>query len=259
MAPQWRIFGNTSDLQTHYDVAVVIATIARKDLAIALESIFKQDLRRIQVLIGIDKPSEDLSFLGKILQACPKNITVNILYPGYSTNIRHGGLTLEQSGGALRAALTLFANSKHVAYLDDDNWWSETHLQDLKEAIRDKAWAFSLRYFVHPLSKKPVCIDEWESVGPYKGFFLKRFDGFVDPSSLMINKELCWQCIPLWNIPLNGDPRGMSADRNVFNYLKDHSKPGSTGKATSFYVLDPADGMHPFRLSVMGEKYRDAS
>jgi hypothetical protein len=51
----------------------------------------------------------------------------------------------------------------------------------------------------------------------------------------------------------------MSADRNVFNYLKDHSKPGSTGKATSFYVLDPADGMHPFRLSVMGEKYRDAS
>ena len=50
----------------------------------------------------------------------------------------------------------------------------------------------------------------------------------------------------------------MSADRNIFNFLKNHSEPGSTGKASAFYVLDPNDGLHNHRLSLIGENYHKA-
>jgi hypothetical protein len=235
-----------------------MSSIGRQEIIKAISSIFQQNVSRIQVLIGIDKPQEHLLFLDEFLEGCPKHITVNVFYPGYSTSVRHGGITLAKDGGALRSILSQLANSKFVTYLDDDNWWESTHLSDLLHAIQNKAWAFSLRYFVHPHSKNKICIDEWESVGPGKGIFLQKFGGFVDPNCLMINKEMCWQCLPLWNFPLTGDPKGMSADRNIFNFLKNHSEPGATGKASTFYVLDPHDGLHNTRLSLIGENYHKA-
>jgi len=259
IAPQWKVFGNTTNLQMPYDVSVVIPSIGRKEIIRAISSIFQQNVNRIQVLIGIDKPQGSLLFLDEFLQECPKHITVNIIYPGYSTSVRHGGITPAKDGGALRSILTQLANSKYVTYLDDDNWWESTHLSDLLTAIRNKAWAFSLRYFVHPHSKNSICIDEWESVGPGRGIFLQKFGGFVDPNCLIIDKALCWQCVPLWSIPLNGDLKGMSADRNIFNFLKNHSEPGATGKASVFYVLDPNDGLHSQRLSLIGENYHKAA
>jgi hypothetical protein len=258
VSPQWKVYGNTADLQKPYDVSVVMPSIGRQEIIKAISSIFQQNVSRIQVLIGIDKPQEHLLFLDEFLEGCPKHITVNVFYPGYSTSVRHGGITLAKDGGALRSILSQLANSKFVTYLDDDNWWESTHLSDLLHAIQNKAWAFSLRYFVHPHSKNKICIDEWESVGPGKGIFLQKFGGFVDPNCLMINKEMCWQCLPLWNFPLTGDPKGMSADRNIFNFLKNHSEPGATGKASTFYVLDPHDGLHNTRLSLIGENYHKA-
>jgi hypothetical protein len=253
--PYWKIFGDTTNLQQPYDVAVVMPSIGRPELTRALSSIFEQTLNRIQVMVGIDKPQGDLTFVEEFLQGCPSNVTVNLIYPGYSTSVRHGGLTLAKDGGALRAVLTQMANSNYVAYLDDDNWWGRTHLSDLLGVIKDKAWAFSLRYFVHPASKKTICVDEWESVGPAKGLFADSFGGFVDPNCLMIDKEKCRQCISWWNVPLAGDPKGMSADRNVFHCLNKHSPPGATGKASAFYVLDPNDGLHALRVKLIGSRY----
>ena len=252
LAPQWKIYGNTDKLQEPYDVSVVMPSIGRRELLKALGSIFEQNVNRIQVLIGIDKPDNDLSFLNLFLVNCPKNVTVNVIYPGYSTSIRHGGITKARDGGALRSFLTQAANSKYIAYLDDDNWWSKNHLEDLLLAIKNKAWAFSLRYFVYPLPETRMVLDQWESVGPGKGVFLKNFGGFVDPNTLMIDKTLCWECVSLWNFPLGNDPQGMSADRNIFNYLKGHSEPGETGKGTVFYRITPGDSNHQNRMYALG-------
>lgn len=257
--PQWKIFGESRDLQKHYDVAVIIPTVGRREIIKSISSVFQQQLDRIQLLIGVDRPETDLSFLENALGNCPKNISANLIYPGYSTSIRHGGLTLSKDGGSMRSVLSQLANSRYIAYLDDDNWWDKTHLTDLLNAIRGKSWAFSLRYFVHPVSKKVICIDDWESVGPDKGIFHQKFGGFVDPNCLMLDKEQCGQCLSLWNIPLKGDPKGMSADRNIFNYLKNHSPPGATKNASVFYVIDPNDGLHRIRLELMGLKYIQAA
>jgi len=45
-----------------------------------------------------------------------------------------------------------------------------------------------LRWFVHPQSRRSICVDQWETVGPERGIFQERFGGFVDPSCLMLNK-----------------------------------------------------------------------
>ena len=201
----------------------------------------------------------DIAQLLAVLKDCPDHVTAHLFYPGYSTSVRHGGIYAARDGGALRATLTMLANTPYVAYLDDDNWWAPAHLCALRTAIEGRAWAFSLRYFAHARSRKMVCIDEWESLGPGKGAYAERFGGFVDPNCLMIDKLACWDCIALWNIPLVGDDKGMSADRNIYNFLQHHSVPGSSGEASVYYVLDENEIMHPQRLKVMGARYQLAA
>lgn len=260
LAPGFQVFGNSAGLQELFDAAVVIPTIGRPEVARAVRSVFDQrGVGRIQLLIGVDKPASDLWELIDLISVPPAHVVPVLFYPGYSTSVRHGGLHPARDGGVLRATLTLLANSRFVAYLDDDNWWAETHVSSLLTAIVGKHWAFALRRFVHPESARPVCVDDWESVGPGAGIFKEKFGGFVDPNCLMIDKLACWQCVQMWNIPLTGDPKAMSADRNVFACLLRHGQPGRTGEASAYYVLDPGDGLHPLRLRRMGERYAAAA
>ncbi len=260
VSPQWRVFGGHGDIQAGFDVAVIMPTVGRPEIIQAIQSVYDQSgVDRIQILIGVDKPVGEMDALLTLLAQAPEHVTPCFFYPGYSTSIRHGGLHPARDGGVLRTTLTHLANAPYIAYLDDDNWWGSTHLSDLLSSIRGFDWAFSLRWFVHPVTRQKICIDEWESVGPGKGIFLQRFGGFVDPNCLMMNKLTCWQCVGLWNIPLNGDPVGMSADRNIFHYLSRHSKPGETKNPTAFYVMQPEDSLHKMRVQKMGEKYMEAA
>lgn len=248
----------SAGLQTTMDVAVVIPTILRNSLVEALHSVFAQDFAgRIQVLIGVDQPVGDLDLIDIACRARPSNCVVQVVYPGYSTSVRHGGLCPARDGGVLRCILTYLANSPFIAYLDDDNWWDPQHLRRLRDAIEGQDWAYSQRWFVHPLSRRPVCVDAWESVGPGKGVFAEDFGGFVDPNCLMINKLACAEAIPCWNYPLPRDAKAMSADRRVFSVLRNHRRVGATGEPTTYYLLDPADQMHPARLKHMGARYEE--
>ncbi len=245
------------DLQTPMDAAVVIPTVLRPELTNALHSIFAQRFPgRVHIMIGIDAIKGELDLIDAACAARPANCVVQVLWPGFSTSVRNGGLTPPGDGGALRAVLTYLANSPYVAYLDDDNWWHPDHLVQLRQAIDNAEWAYALRWFVHPESRRPVCVDIWESVGPGQGVFAKNFGGFVDPSCLMINKVACPLAPHHWNFPLKVDP--MSADRNVFAFLSRYHKPAATGQPTTFYAMNANDGRHPMRLQLMGSAYEQA-
>ncbi|MFL5256979.1 MAG: glycosyltransferase family 2 protein [Rhodopila sp.] len=245
------------DLQRQMDAAVVIPTVLRPYLRQALESVFAQHFDgRIHVLVGIDKPLGDPGLLDAACAQRPSHCTVQVFWPGFSTSTRHGATTPPGDGGALRAMLTYLANSPYVAYLDDDNWWAPEHLTQLRAATDAAEWAFALRWYVHPETRRPACIDIWESVGPGQGIYNERFGGFVDPSCLMINKVACPLAAHNWNFPLQGDP--MSADRSVFAFLSKNHKLRGTGRATVFYTVQPTDGMHPVRLKLMDGAYERA-
>jgi hypothetical protein len=245
----------TEDPQTPFDVAVVIPTILRDSLPRALDSVYRQDFKgRIQILVGIDKPLGCAKIDSGPL---PENCVLSFIDFGYSTSVRHGGLHSAEDGGVLRCVLTYLANSRFVAYLDDDNWWAADHLSSLCEAIEGKHWSYSLRWYVHSITLQPIWIDYWESVGPDRGCFAPHFGGYVDANCLLIDKFACEELLRLWNFPLFGDPRGQSADRSFFSQLR-LLPSRCTAKATSLYVADPKDLMHPLRLQWLGRSYDEA-
>jgi hypothetical protein len=247
-------------LQDPFDVAVVMPTILRPELKAALHSVFAQTIPgRIHVLIGIDRPIADLSLLDAACEGRPPNCVVQVYYPGYSTSVRHGGLGPARDGGVLRCILSYLANSPYIAYLDDDNWWRPDHLQLLRTAMTHADWAFSLRWFVHPMSRRAICVDQWESLGPGLGVFNGEFGGFVDANCLMLNKMACEPVVCEWNRPLEGDPKGMSADRNVFSVLLRYFRGAGTAQPTVFYAMDPSDARHEVRLQLMGAAYDEAA
>ncbi|MDP6842980.1 MAG: glycosyltransferase, partial [Rhodospirillales bacterium] len=161
------ISGKKADPQNPAKTAVVVPTTLRASLIQAVESVYEQSLDgTIHILIGVDKPGEATDILHQLKNKLPDRHILTIVDPGYSTSVRHGGLHPARDGGTLRTVLSYHANSPYVAYLDDDNWWDPDHLGSLLSAIENKDWAFGLRWYVHPETRKPICVDEWESVGP---------------------------------------------------------------------------------------------
>lgn len=243
------------DLQPAFDAAVVIPTICRPSLAQALRSVFEQDLiGRIQVLIGIDKPAYDPAVIDAACAQVPPNVAVQVYYPGYSTSVRHGGVAPARDGGVLRCVLSFLANARRISYLDDDNWWRADHLRLLLDAIDQADWAYALRWYAHPESRRPIVVDRWKSVGPDRGAYQQRFGGFVDPNCLMIDRLRCGGILPNWNRPLPTDDEGMSADRNIFEALRSFQS-AATNEPTVFYTLDPKDPQHGFRMAKIGADY----
>jgi hypothetical protein len=235
-----------AERQRPFDTAVVMQTVGRPTLIQAVQSVFSQDIDgRIQILLGIDKwAGEDYSVLDEVRQQCPGHIDLVVLDLGYSTSGRHGGLYSNNYGGALRTILTYMANSRYVAYLDDDNWFAPNHLSTLLQAIQGKAWAFSRRHFVDAKSGNELCEDDWESMGPGQGVYAEIRGGFVDTSSFLIDKLACHHAIPAWSeAPYKG---GVGEDRHFFSKVKDLPF-GDTGLPTSYYRV-VLTGQHPYLL-----------
>ena len=251
--PFLKVFqGSGVDLNDRFDFAVVMQTMLRPEIDRALRSIFRQEFDgRVQVLVGVDVPLGSREALEQACRAVPERQCVFCFYPGYSTSRRHGGQHADGCGGALRTVLSYLANSRYVAYLDDDNWWSEDHLASMREALSGAEWAYSGRWFVHPDSGRPICKDEWESVGPDRGEF-KHFGGWVDPNCIAINKQVCEAVLPWFSIPVRGSDSWMDGDRNVFRILSREFKGRATGRYSVFYTLSEGDGQHTARMRQIG-------
>jgi hypothetical protein len=243
-----------ASLQEPVDFAVVMPTVLRPTIADALQSVFDQRFDgSIQILIGIDTSMNDLS-LSRVEYLCrsiPPRQSVLLFYPGYSTSCRHGGPHATRDGGSLRTVLSYLANSRYIAYLDDDNWWSDNHLSTMHAVLLAEAeWAYSLRWFVHPRSRRPICRDEWESIGPGMGYY----GGWIDPNCLAIDKIACEAVLRWWSIPTGYDSKAMDADRNVFRILSTEFHGAPTGQHSVFFEITETDAQHPYRLSVIGEQ-----
>lgn len=234
-----------------FDLAVVIQTVGRATLKRAVESVFAQDFNgTIHVLIGVDIDMfghcAELreSFEGR----CPSHIALTWLDLGYSTSRRHGGVHSCQFGGALRSILTLCAQAEVVAYLDDDDWYHPSHLDQVRQAITGKHWAYSLCWYADSDRGRALYADEIESVGPDRGVY-KKFGGFVRTSALAINKLRLPQVVPAWSYSIT--PNGDGEDRLVFALLRRRQSFGATGTPTVYYALDPRDEMHRLRVAFL--------
>lgn len=251
-----------TSLQAPADFAVVMPTMLRPTIADAIQSIFDQRFDgSVQILVGIDASTGDAGLVEQICRSVPDRHSVLLFYPGYSTSRRHGGVHAPWDGGSLRTVLSYLANSRYIAYLDDDNWWSDDHLSSLHAALAAGAeWAYALRWYVHPGSRTPICRDEWESVGPGGGHFA-TWGGWVDPNGLAIDKIACEAVLRWWSIPQRNSSKATASDRNVFRILRTEFRGAATGRHSVFYEISEADNfMHPHRLRWIGEqRYRSCA
>ena len=241
------------DLQEPFDVTVLITTILRPTLKDALLSVFRQTHPgRIQIMLGVDKALGDRGVLEAALKHRPPNQVVTLLEPGYSTSMRHGGVHANPWGGALPAVMGYLANSRYIAPLADDNWMHEQHLSRLLAAIGDRDWAFSMRWYVDDATRKPLCVDLWESVGPSKGVYAETFGGFVDPNCMLIDKVRCEPVLALRSRTFMSLVGAAPSDRGVFAELR--RRPWvCTGQPTSYYTIQPSDANHESRMTLIRE------
>ena len=235
-----------------FDAAVVIVTVCRRSLLRAVRSVFAQDLPgRIQVLVGVDVDPDKAgaALYQELLAACPPRIALTWMALGYSTSTRHGGVHPCGYGGSLRTALSFCAASRHVAYLDDDDWWDPSHLRLLRAAVDGRSWAFSRSWYVNPDDGRVLCEDGLESVGPGAGLYRSRDGGFVRPSALMLDKVALADALHLWSQAKY--PTGDGEDRLLFERLLREPPPGRTETCTVHYTIDPRDGLHDLRCDYM--------
>lgn len=242
-----------TEWQKPFDVAVVMTTIGRPTILEAIRSIYQQvGIERIQLLIGVDVPNSDFAGIDELFREAPSHVSIGFFYPGYSTSVRHGGIHKAFDGGAMRTMLSYLANARYLAYLDDDNWYAPNHLRSMLDCIPNHPWCFSLRWFVDPDSRQPICLDYWESIGPGKGIFNERWGGWTDPNTIMIDKMLCEDVLRWWSIPLQGDQSNLTADRHIFHWLNQSGLPGETNQATVFYVAQPHQVVQSRKLNGSG-------
>ena len=254
MTPFLRTFSDDGAVpQAPALVGVVMTTVLRPSIADALRSVFRQRIGGpAHVVIGIDVPG-DMAPVEAVCRERPSQFVVQVLWLGYSTSSRHGGVHLPGDGGAMRSLLTSMVNSRRVAYLDDDNWWDADHLPSLLDAMEQTDWAFSYRWWVQPVSRRPVCVDTWESVGPDCGVYAQE-GGWVDPNCLMLDKLACFDAVAAWIGLPQLPPGSLVNDRLVFDRLR--ARPGTgTGRPTVFYQLSVTDVMHAGRVERMGHAW----
>lgn len=240
MQPVAHHWSDAGDARSPVEVAVVMTTVMRPSILRAVRSVFAQEgVGRIQLLIGIDVLLRSGEELADLLQARPPHVSATVLHLPYSTSTQHGGVCGADDGGALRALLTLMANSRHVAYLDDDNAFLPSHLATLRAAVEGRWWAYSQRMLVEEGSFRPIAVDRWHSTG-LQGSELEP-DGFVDPNCLMIDRVRAAPAIGRWAESPPG--RGGQADRNFFIGIRD-AEHGYVPEPTVLYALRPDNVLH---------------
>jgi hypothetical protein len=243
-----------TSVQRPFDAAVVIPTVLRPTLKDAVLSVFRQSFPgRLQVLIGIDRAKGDPGILEDILAQRPPRHAVTLLDLGYSVSARNGGVHVDGIGGTMRTILSYMANSRYVAYLDDDNWYGERHIETLLATIAGHDWAFSLRWFVDEATRQPLGVDTFESIGPGQGVYTVGLGGWVDPNCLMIDKLNCEPVLRCWSVVFPFRGANWSSDRRVFDALKDR-RWACTGEASAFYVMHQGDLNHADRVKYLRER-----
>lgn len=212
-------FPDSAPAQEPADVGVVMPTLLKSGrISEAVASVFGQAFPgRIQLMIGVDLEGPDLSPLRETLAQRPPNVSALILRLPYSTSIRNGGVHTPSDGGVLRAVLSLMANSRRVAYLDDDNVWLPNHLSALTAAMGDHPWAYSQRMLVDAETGQDLGVDRWHSAGPNAGEFAP-FGGFVDTNCLLIDNVKLAAGLGWWAQTVDSKP-GFSSDKRFFTGL----------------------------------------
>lgn len=204
-------------------VTVVTATTGNPFLYDALLSVKKQTYKNIEHYVVIDGSERKKDAL-KIISKFPD---VKVLSLPYATGKDN------YNGHRIYAAATYLTNGRYISFLDEDNFYEPSHIQDCVDLVeKNNEWVYTLRRIVDK-NKLFLCNDDCESLGKHKSILN---DNFVDVGCWFLSKAAALMVSPLWFRRARNPKEQPEVDRIITSTLMQHSpKFDGTGKYTLNY------------------------
>ena len=172
-------------------VSVITATTGNARLADCIESVRNQTYKNIEHVVVVDGRSRWES-VSEILDALefPNGSNEHVIVLPHPTGLNRF------NGHRIYGGFSFLASGDYIAWLDDDNEFTPSHIESLVRITEEKNldWAYSLRQIVDSEGKF-ICNDDCENLGKYKSVIN---DHFVDVSCFFVRRELAVNIAPVW-------------------------------------------------------------
>lgn len=219
-------------LKIEKPVTIITPTIGNAKLEQCIRSVNQQSYKNIRHLLVIDGPQH----YRKVMDIFDKlNETGETSYIQFSTlaeNVGEGGYY----GHRIYAAFPHLVNTDYVAFLDEDNWIDENHIESLINTIEEKdlSWAHSLRKVY--IEDEYLADDCCEAIGRWPVAWSDGSLHLVDTSTYCFKRDLLINISYIWH-------HGWGGDRRFFMAIKDHPEIpyDTTGLHTLNYRLPDID------------------
>lgn len=167
-------------------VTVITPTTASDQLNDVLKSIDRQTYSNIQHLVVVDGFDKYGAKATQLLEGSTRSTAFSLPYnTGYD----------QYNGHRIYGAMSYIAEGEYLCFLDQDNWYDDTHVESLVDIIQSGAdWSYSLRKIVNQ-NGQYICNDDCESLGKWKSVLN---DNFIDVNCFMIPKMSAIQFSPYW-------------------------------------------------------------
>ena len=167
---------------------VIIPTTGSPDLLQAVQSVLNQTYPTdcYVVIDGKDNVVKTIDLLGDLVEndrlhtaILPINVGANGFY-----------------GHRVYAAFTHLVNTDYVLYLDQDNWFSPTHVESCVKTIQNRNlnWCYSLRDIYE--DNNFICHDDCESLGKWQTY---HGVNHVDTNSYCLKTEIAIKLASAWH------------------------------------------------------------
>lgn len=214
-------------------VTVITPTTASDQLNDVLKSIDRQTYKNIQHLVVVDGFDKYGVKAAQLMEGATRSTAFALPHnTGYD----------QYNGHRIYGAMSYIAEGEYICFLDQDNWFEDTHIESLVDVIKQgNQWAYSLRKIVSQEGTY-ICNDDCESLGKWKSVIN---DNFVDVNCFMIPKMAAVYFSPYWYRRARHPQEQPEVDRCLSAFMmQNYSEFDTNGQYTVNYrVASRADSV----------------
>ena len=213
-----------------FPVTIITPTTGKKTLKRLCESIDRQTVSCVHILLWDDKREDEYLFPDPVTHKVKTPEDAAYFTEGLRYSIKIPGSMIQggAAGSALRAIGMMAANTPFVTFADDDVWFEENHISNLLKVVQDKHyfWAYCKRK-IWTDKNEYLGVDNFESVGdspsrkvPYE---------MVDNNTMIFSRRFASSAAVLYR-----ETKDYNDDRLMYAFLKQHAgAPGKSEEATA--------------------------